>query len=72
MNSTAKIPVKQSQSGITISIKVSGSLPNGGSDGQVLIRQDGKPVWGNCPTSGESVSAESIKAALGYTPADNE
>lgn len=72
MNSTSRIPVKHSNSGITIGIKVSGSLPDGGSDGQVLTRKDGKSVWANCPAGGENISAEAIENALGYVPADVE
>lgn len=52
-----------------ITIKVEGSgLPGGGSDGQVLTKQNGKAVWGNPPTSMTVEDVLELLVNLGVAP----
>lgn len=49
-----------------ITIKVEGSgLPQGGSDGQVLTRQDGKAVWGDALPKGSTPHQQLVTDANG-------
>lgn len=52
-----------------ITIRVEGSgLPQGGSDGQVLTRQDGKAVWGDAQLSVSEAGVISLMLEMNALP----
>ena len=50
------VSVSAEQPDAVINIKVSGDLPDGGVDGQVLTRKGGRNVWADPPTGGGAPS----------------